>query len=156
MAKHDTGIRMMPSVLDRLSDDGANAVDYQSVAQLKRVVARDLEALLNARQELLTELDPAYVESAQSSLRFGLPDFSALNMASQQDRNQVRRAVESALASFEPRITRPRVTVDEPRGTDRGLRFHIEAMLRVEPTPLPVAFDAMLQPRTQQYEIKES
>lgn len=155
MAKFPDTARTRASVLDRLSEDGDSADPTYSVAQFKRVVARDLENLLNTRQELLQPEDDDYPEVNHSILRYGLPDFSALNIASASDRNQVRRAVDTALATFEPRIERVRVSVDEPRPNDRGLRFRIEAVLRAEPVPLTVTFDAMLEARTQQYEIKE-
>jgi type VI secretion system protein ImpF len=37
---------------------------------------------------------------------------------------------------------------------DRVLRFRIEALLRVEPTPEPVTFDSVLEPVTGNFELK--
>ena len=37
---------------------------------------------------------------------------------------------------------------------DRALRFRIEALLRVEPAPEPVTFDAVLQLNTQKYVVQ--
>jgi type VI secretion system protein ImpF len=73
---------------------------------------------------------------------------------SKHDRNRIRRALEQAIATFEPRLDRVSVTLELPREHDRALRFHIEAMLRVEPAPEPVSFDAVLQLTTQKYVVQ--
>jgi type VI secretion system protein ImpF len=51
-------------------------------------------------------------------------------------------------------LQRVRVNLEAPREHDRGLRFRIDAMLRVDPTPEPVTFDAVLQLNTQQYVVQ--
>ncbi len=150
-------IQILPSVLDRLLEDaaqGRQADQHHSIRDLKRIVARDLEGLLNTRQELLDDLPADFSETSRSILMFGLPDFSSVNLASQADRNRVRRALEQTIAMFEPRLDRVRIIVDEPRAVDRGLHFRIEAVLQVRPAPEPVAFDAVLQLTTQEYRIQ--
>ncbi len=156
MPKADDDIRASPSVLDRLvGDSGGEAVDRRyELRDLKRAVARDLEALLNTRREMLNDLPTEYVESTRSLLTYGLPDFSALNLSNQTDRTQVRRMLEEAIAESEPRLERVRVSIEEPRPFDRGLRFRIEAVLRVKPAPEPVTFDAVLQLATQECRVE--
>ena len=156
MPRVDPDIRITPSVLDRLLDDGTVEPLGEShrVGELKRVVGRDLEALLNTRREVLDEIPGEFAETGHSLLVYGLPDFSALNLASTQDRNQVRRTLEEVIATFEPRLERVRVSMEEPRPFDRGLHFRIDAVLRVEPAPEPVTFDAVLQLTTQQYAVE--
>ena len=127
---------------------------FQSVRELEKAVARDLETLLNTRQETLEELPVEFAEASRSLLAYGLPDFSAFSLDSGSDRNQVRRVVEQTIIVFEPRLDRVRVTLEPPRNQDRGLRFRIDAMLRVEPAPEPVTFDAVLQLNTQQYIVR--
>jgi type VI secretion system protein ImpF len=46
------------------------------------------------------------------------------------------------------------VSLDTPRNDDRGLRFRIDAFLRVDPAPEAVTFDAVLQLNTQQYVVQ--
>jgi type VI secretion system protein ImpF len=152
----DPDIRITPSVIDRLLDDGSGPrrEEPHSVGELKRVVGRDLEALLNTRREILDDLPGGFAETGRSLLVYGLPDFSALNLASTQDRSQVRRALENVIATFEPRLDRVRVSMEEPRPFDRGLHFRIDAVLQVEPAPEPVTFDAVLQLTTQQYAVE--
>jgi type VI secretion system protein ImpF len=160
MQRVDQGASLLPSILDRLLDDAPDVSHepvpdrFQNLRQLKRAVTRDLEALLNTRQELWDELPSEYSELRHSLLVYGLPDFTAFTLLNPHDRNRIRRAVEQAIALFEPRLTRVRVTLEAPRQHEPILRFHIEALLRVEPAPEPVTFDAMLQLHTQEYVVR--
>jgi type VI secretion system protein ImpF len=160
MPRVNNDINLVPSVLDRLVDDQPGvgwepATDrFQDLAGLKRAVARDLEALLNSRQETLEELPPEFAEVSHSVLTYGLPDFTSMSLRSDRDRNHMRRAVEQAIGLFEPRLTRVRVTVEAPREHDQALRFRIDALLRIEPAPEPVTFDARLQIDIQAYVVR--
>jgi len=75
---------------------------------------------------------------------YGLPDFTALSLTNPQDRQRIRWALEQAVAVFEPRLDRVRVTVETPQQHEQALRLRVEALLRMEPAPIPVAFDATL------------
>ncbi len=162
MARADHKPTIVPSILDRLLDDEPGLSHepvtgrFQSVKDLERTVARDLEALLNTRQETLEELPSEFEEVNRSLVTYGLPDFTALSLMSPDDRNRIRRAVEQAIAEFEPRLERVRVALEPPRENDRGLRFRIDAQLPVEPAPEPVTFDAVLQLNTKQYVVHGS
>jgi type VI secretion system protein ImpF len=150
-------VQIVPSVLDRLLDDTSEATpaeQYHGIRDLKRVVGRDLEALLNTRQETLEQVPSDLTETSRSILTYGLPDFSSLSLGSQEDRDHVRRTLEQAIATFEPRLDGVRVIIDDPRPFDRGLHFRIEAVLLVHPAPEAVTFDAMLQLTTQEYRIQ--
>ena len=77
---------IVPSILDRLLDDEPEVSReplpnrFQNLSQLKKAVARDLEALLNTRQEILEELPPEFTEVSRSLITYGLPDFSSLSL----------------------------------------------------------------------------
>lgn len=153
-------LNITPSLLDRLLDDQPEVSSEPplsaryTVSQLKRSVARDLEALLNARQEALEDLPPELTEASRSLLMYGLPDFTTLNLLSRPDRHTVQRALERTIAIFEPRLERVQVILeDQPQG-DRALGFRVEALLRIEPVPEPVSFDAMLRLQTQEYIVR--
>jgi type VI secretion system protein ImpF len=152
---------LLPSVLDRLIDAQSEAPQAQesthlhNLQQVKQAVTRDLEALLNTRREYMKDLPPEFVETRQSLVHYGLPDFSALSLQSNQDRNRIRRVLEQTIALFEPRLERVRVALELPREHEQTLRFRIDAMLRVEPAPEPVTFDARLL-NTQEYVVKEN
>jgi type VI secretion system protein ImpF len=160
MARIDSDVNIVPSILDRLLDDEPEistepaASRTKGLRGLERSVARDLEALLNSRQETLKELPSEFKEVSRSLLTYGLPDFTSLSLLAQDDRHRIRRAVEDAINTFEPRLLRVRVALEAPREHDRGLRFRIDAFLRVDPSPEPVTFDAVLQMNTQQYVIQ--
>lgn len=160
MARTDNKPNITPSIFDRLLDDAPEvshepvADRFQSVRELERAVARDLEALLNTRQETLEELPSEFQEVNRSLVAYGLPDFTSLSLMSEEDRHRIRRAVEQAIAEFEPRLQRVRVTLEAPRENDRGLRFRIDAQLPVDPAPEPVTFDAVLQLNTKQYVVQ--
>jgi type VI secretion system protein ImpF len=158
MATRDQQLNITPSVLDRLLDDEPTVSREpptsrrQDLRALEKSVARDVEELLNARRETLEELPSEFVEVNRSLLTYGLPDLTSLSLLNNDDRNRIRRAVEDAINHFEPRLQRVRVNLEAPREHDRGLRFRIDAMLRVDPTPEPV--DAVLQLNTQQYVVQ--
>lgn len=125
-----------------------------TVNQLKSHVSRDLANLLNTRQELVEESEVELKEARQSVLTYGLPDFSPLSLVSDTDRRRIRRSVEQAIAACEPRLRNVRVSLDAPVEFDQVLRFRIEGLLRVEPAPEIVTFDAILRMSTQEYSVK--
>lgn len=161
MARADFNVIIVPSILDRLLDNEPAVSKepatsrIQDLRSLEGAVGRDLEALLNSRQETLEELPSEFVELNRSLLTYGLPDLTSLSLLSPDDRNRIRRSVEQAISVFEPRLQGVRVALEAPREHDRGLRFRIDALLRVDPAPEPVSFDAVLHLNTQQYEIKQ-
>ncbi|KAF0815366.1 hypothetical protein IGB42_00447 [Andreprevotia sp. IGB-42] len=152
-------IRITPSLLDRLFDDDPLEInDYQptfrqGLDQLKQSVARDLEGLLNTRADSVTNLD-AFPELARSVVSYGLPDFSALSAASEADRVRIRAEIHSVIARFESRLTQVQVHLVQKEGQLSQFSFHIEALLKVDPVPEPVVFDAVLEVATQLYKIE--
>jgi len=160
MAKSDREVNILPSLLDRLLDDAPGQSREplpsrsQNVRTLKASVARDLEALLNTRRETLEELDEAWVETRMSLMTYGLPDFTAFSVLGEKDRARIRRALEQTIAAFEPRLDRIHITLDAPRAHDRALRFRVDALLRIDPSPEPVTFDTVLQLPSQQYVVR--
>jgi type VI secretion system protein ImpF len=160
MPRVDNELSILPSVLYRLLDDEPGTERepipnrFQNLRELKKAVTRDLEDLLNTRQEMLEELPSEFAEVSRSLVSYGLPDFTSFSLLSKHDRNRIRRAVEQAIANFEPRLARVNVTLEPPRDHDRALRFHIEALLRLEPAPELVTFDAVLQLTTQKYVVQ--
>jgi len=147
------------SLLDRLLDDAPlEKTDpprnlYQDFESLKAAVKRDLELLLNTRREAQPELAD-YPEARSSLLTYGLPDFSNLSFASEDDRKRMREEIESSIRIFEPRLADIRVALGAPDNQTQQLSFRVDALLRVDPAPAPVTFDAFVEITTQQYEIR--
>jgi len=161
MSRFDNEVRIVPSVLDRLLDDRpeetreAPASRQTSLRLLKQSVRRDLEWLLNTRVE------PGVAAAEGSELSksvacYGLPDFTAWNVRGGADQETLRRAVEDAVARFEPRLEAVQVSLETVSEVDRTLKFRIEARLRVEPFPEPVTFDSVLQLGNQEFVLTGS
>jgi type VI secretion system protein ImpF len=160
MSRTDNEVRITPSVLDRLIDyepalsREAPASRFKSLRQLKQSVKRDLEWLLNTRQEI-TYISPDMKELQNSLATYGLRDFSTANVKSPSDQNRLRQAIETAVVTFEPRLEHVRVSLMPMRENERVLCFRIDARLKVEPTPEPITFDTVLQLATSQYQVRE-
>jgi type VI secretion system protein ImpF len=151
---------LLPSILDRLIDAEPRAGNERNRGRpdhpvdLKASVRRDLEWLLNCRQSIIPL--PPGSRLSESLLSFGLPDLTHSSMSSAEDQDFLRRAIERAIARFEPRLTNVVVTLLDGGGPDRALRFRIDAMLRVEPNPEPIVFDSVLRLPTRDFVIEES
>lgn len=149
------------SLLDRLTDltpgQGAERppTREQSVAALKRAVRRDMEWLLNTRQDLVP-IPADFGEAQRSMLRYGLPDVSSLPREGADTATRLTRAVEQAIALFEPRLAQVRVTpvVDPGIAARAELRFTIEGMLRLDPQPERVVFDTVLEIARGEYQVR--
>ena len=98
MARIDSDVNIVPSILDRLLDDEPEISTEPAMSRVKgfrsleRSVARDLEALLNSRQETLKELPSEFKEVNRSLLTYGLPDFTSFSLLTQDDRLRIRRS----------------------------------------------------------------
>jgi type VI secretion system protein ImpF len=155
----DSGMRVKLSVLDRLLDDAPemerdrplSATDALTV--LRRAVRRDLEALLNARRRLFS-IPRAYPELANSSLSFGLPDYSSGAMNEQGARETLRREIERCIKQFEPRLVHVAVSlVPRKDDLDATLQLKIEALLHADPAPEPISFDTIVNSATTEVEV---
>lgn len=160
MARREAEDTVTQSVLERLIDREPKVSSEppptraQSVRQLKASLRRDLEWLLNTRRTP----DPAtaeFRELERSLYNFGLPDATAVNFQSSRDRARLARILEQAVAIFEPRISRIKVlTLEAAPGAQHVLRFQIEGLLQMEPTPEFIAFDTVLELSSGEYQVK--
>ncbi len=159
MARYDLDPPVTLSIIDRLIDEEpknsreASLSRAQSLRRLKASLRRDLEWLLNTRRNPDIE-EGAHKEVERSVYAYGLPDITAFGLASTRDRNRLRRSIETTLATFEPRISGARVRMEVSASVSRGIRFHIQGLLRVDPSPEPVSFDTVLELPGGQYEVK--
>jgi type VI secretion system protein ImpF len=156
----DSDIRITPSIVDRLLDfDPTNSQEApksrsQGLRELKVAVRRDLEWLLNTRHSpdgITESLEEVY----KSVAKFGLPDFTGLSSQNDDERRDLIRSIEKALEIFEPRFMNVRISLEDVDSAERGVKFRIQATLRVEPTPEPVVFDTILQVGSGDFEVKE-
>ena len=150
MAKAEIERIVELSVFDRLLDDDPASshepamTRAESIDRLKESVRRDLEWLLNTRRT--PETAPDSLQLLQRSLyHYGLPDTTSMSRDSVEVRTRLARLVEQAISAFEPRLDGVRVTLAGGEKTAIGaVRFVIEAMLRMDPSPERISFDTML------------
>ena len=151
---------LIPSILDRLIDLEPHRRQEppmgrtQVLAQMKQSVARDLQNLLNTRCRATSW--PEGLEQLNRSLAaYGIPDCVGINTGARQQQEHLRRMLLRAVETFEPRLFNIRVAVaDTSDVTDRTLRFRIDAMLRVDPAPEPVAYDSTLEPTSGDFSVR--
>jgi type VI secretion system protein ImpF len=85
-------------------------------------------------------------EVNRSAYVYGLPDLSALTMATSGDRNKLVKQLLAAINLFEPRLANVRlVMVETPDAAKHQVRLRIEAMLRMDPSPEPISFDTVIE-----------
>lgn len=128
---------------------------YQNVKELKKVVARDLEFMLNTHREALFDMTEGYPESNHSLVTYGVPDFSKVDARNPHDRNRVCTILRDLINDFEPRLKNAVVVSVQPREHAQNLHFRLDALLEVSPLREQVVFDAVLQLTTKSYQIKE-
>ena len=155
-------IVITPSVFDRLLDDQPK-IQIESQAQrffdlnrLKRAVARDMEALLNSRCVDLDDDIEHYPQARNSMIDYGITDLSSLSLLDPGDRAYLRDKIRLTVQRHEPRLGHIAVSLDAPAGTERMLRFRVDARLEVLPTRPPVRFDARLQLSSNACQVKEN
>lgn len=155
------GTAVVPSVLDRLLDDKPKETEEFPLLQafdiraLKRAVARDIESLLNTRCLDTDEQLDGFPNARASMLDFGITDLSSLSLLDPGDQAYLRDKIRIAIQRHEPRLGSVSVRLDSPKGTERMLRFRVDAHLEAAPTRPPVRFDATLQLSTNSYQIRE-
>jgi type VI secretion system protein ImpF len=145
-----------PGLLDRLMDEtgqGAASVARHTVEQLKDLVARDIEALLNTRVATPARALDQYPHVRASVLNFGLADFAAMCLTSSEDRAAICASIKAAIEAHEPRLTEVSASLEPEAGGVNRLHFVIHGRLRVGADAEPVNFNAVLQPSSLRYSI---
>jgi type VI secretion system protein ImpF len=144
--------RLIDDAPDRLRDPPLSA--NETFAVLRRSIRRDLEALLNARRRWRS-WPQAYEELAVSPVGYGIADFTAGAFNDPRRRDELRLEVEQAILRFEPRLDNVRVfLIDAKNPLEATLHLRIEAMLRVEPAPEPIAFDTLVDAATAEVRVR--
>ena len=157
------------SILDRIigtdpavNRSRTNSTDYADLRDLQNTLHRDLTSLLNTRRSE-QPIPSDFKEASRSVLIFGLPDFTACNGLDRTEQERIRREIENAIRTFEPRLSNVTVSLDRPGKTETQpkpaqatLRYHVRALLRIEPEPEPVVFDAVLEPDSGRVAVEHS
>ncbi|SRR5579884_217805 len=137
------------SVMDRLIDEDLRIPDKQltrseSLRKLRDAVRRDLEWLLNTRHPVVAA--PPNSQLQRSLYMYGVPDITSLSAKNMADREHLLQAMQATIEHFEPRIANPRVTLAAEQDEKVPvLRFVIEGLLRIDPSPEQIAFGAVVE-----------
>lgn len=162
MAAGRSDTRLRPSLLDRLilppAWDRGDRNRTIGVNELRDSVLRDLGWLLNTYCALTEELEHL-PEARNSTLAYGLSDFSSVSWTDEVQLKVIAREIEDAIRRFEPRLRPGSVRVTPTAGdkdkVPRDLpHFRIEGVLHVDPVTEPVAFDADVDPITARLSIR--
>jgi type VI secretion system protein ImpF len=117
---------------------------------LKREVACDLEALMNAiALESTVDLTP-YESARGSILNHGLPDFARQSLL-ERSVEDIKGEIKTALTRYEPRLVPDTILVTKGSELTDGeltVRFLVRADLICEPLNVPVEFIADLELNT--------
>jgi type VI secretion system protein ImpF len=150
-----------PGLLDRLmgeysqSNSGAT-VSRLTMEQLKDSVARDLEALLNTRIGIPSEVFADYPAARRSIFNYGLVDFAGLCLSSTDDRSVICASLKTAIETHEPRLQNVSAALELEKGSVNRLTFVINATLHLDAASEAVNFNAVLQPSSLNYSITKA
>ena len=156
MAQLDLPPGLLPSLKDRLLDPesmGTLAQPGYTLTQVLDSVREDLEELLNTRRSLQV-LATQFPELARSTATFGLRDLTSIGGATAGKQEEIARMIEKAITLHEPRLNNVRAKVVKSRAVELRLRYHIEAVLRVDPAPA-VAFETVVELTTGHVSVRE-
>ena len=79
-----------------------------------------------------------------------------MSLQSPTDERRLLRGLELAIEMFEPRLARAKVTSSEQiTSSMQAVRFHVEAILLIDPAPERIAFDTVLEISKGAYSVKE-
>lgn len=148
-------------LLDRLMDERGEpgAAARLGIEQIKDHVARDLEALLNTRAALPPAAFDEFPLARASILNYGLLDFAAFCMTSDEDRAAICAALTCAIENHEPRLKDVSARIELAAGSVDRLDFVIHARLELGEGGQDgdsVNFSAVLQPSSLHYAIKKT
>lgn len=123
------------------------------LSQLKTLVARDLERLLNTRRCYADEDFHAYPMAGASIFNFGIPDFSSRSLSSGMDRDQICLSMAKAIERHDQRLRNVVVRLREAQDEVHRLAFDIHAVLRVTGFHDAVSFGAQFDTAGMYYQV---
>jgi len=113
--------------------------------EAKESVARELAHLFDARRA--EPLDIAAERTDLTVLDYGIPDYGNRSPADSAGRRLYERAIQRAIAAFEPRLIGPEVELETTAGRPSLLRARITGVLATGDIVEPVSFEIDLGAR---------
>ena len=155
--------RIIPSLLDRLTDEGPGAPGRGvsvTVSELRRRVLRDLTWLFNTTRPFAPDAIEGRPQVGNSVLNYGLPPLSG-QLASRLDVGVLEGAIREAIVRFEPRILADTLHVralewSSVLDTHNVIEFEIRGHLWSQPVPLEILLRTQLDLEAGQVEIRDA
>lgn len=136
--------RLLPSLLDRLTDDSPEkkkeSREYRamSMSQFREAVKRDLEWLMNTvNQEAVTDFEN-FPELRSTVINYGVPGLAG-QTTNDRELASIKALIQHAIESFEPRIISESLKValveDYNKPGSHSIAYEIQGMLWGRPLP---------------------
>lgn len=144
------------SLMDRLSQrTDRPATQSAPLRQLKESLRRDLEAVLNTRRHMGSELD-GFELAATSVLNYGLEDLTNIRTDPEGQLVQMQRAIHGCLLEYEPRLSDVSVSLrGGPDALGREIRLHIAARIRLSPGVETIYFNTVFDVTSETYSVSQ-
>ncbi|SCX19141.1 type VI secretion system lysozyme-like protein [Agrobacterium sp. DSM 25558] len=150
------------SVLDRLLDDAPDMENdppaslSDQVREMREVIRRDLESLLNTRRNPAGP--PAdFKELTDALVSYGVDGILAANLVTDASKAKLAQTIERRISMFETRLADVRVSIMKNRmDGDRALRMRIQATFRLHEGMPPISFESKIDPSTQRFLVEAS
>jgi type VI secretion system protein ImpF len=157
--------RLVPSLLDRLTDDDIGTKvetrdrRLMTVPQLRSSVLRDISCLFNVARLGVDHIFDDFPEVKRSVLNYGLPSLSG-KCISGTDMKELEREFKQAIINFEPRLIPDSVIVKaQVNNKDLDLHnivsFNIRAQLWAQPAPVELTLQTDLDLENGQCKVTE-
>lgn len=124
------------------------------IEKIKESVARDVEAVLNARKTYVRELEDHPILSG-TVLNFGLLDFAHVTAYGQEDLMRVCRSIEKAITDHDPRLRRVVVQFRDSNLFVGRWGFDVIADLVVSGASELVSFRAVMDSSKQTFAVSK-
>ena len=125
-----------------------------TLEKFKRIIARDLEALLNTRIAIPEDELAGQPYCNNSIVNFGLADFAQLCLTSSEDRKEICDRLKVAIERHETRLCNVRAHLVKEPGAINRLSFIVSGQLRAVAADEQVRFDILLEPSSLHYSIR--
>lgn len=164
MADKTLSERLQPSLLDRLTDNEPTALKETrdarviDISRLRDIIQRDLSWLLNTNN-IESTFDPEiYPNVARSVLNYGLREVSG-EFSTVERAELIRKSIERAIATHEPRIIKGSVDVTlspDEDSAEMTVDLIIRADMWAQPLPMELYLRSQVDVTTGEVHVERS
>ena len=135
--------QFLMTIIDRLCE----AKSSTSIAEMREMVRRDLEDLLNTRQGR-DDVPPWFEQLGGSLAVYGLNNIDTVDMSSKEELTDLLTRIKATIQRFEPRLENVNVSTIKDKEQKRSpfvLHLRIDAEMRIGAYIDRVVFNTMIQ-----------